>query len=156
METTLERADDSARASLGEWLRAGLQGAGTFGIGPPATPVLVPPDVRRVWVPTHENAEGELVAGHWVFLRVRDARWFLDASAPRDPSPAGGRAESPPARSVPASGNPAAGVPWVETPAPGVGEVPRPSPAGTPAPTSASGNALAPVAPTSPGTGRLP
>ena len=63
METALERATAASRTSLGESLRAGLQGPGTFGIEPPGAPVLVPPDVRRVWVPTHENAEGELDRG---------------------------------------------------------------------------------------------
>ena len=119
METALERATASSRTPLGESLRAGLQGPGTFGTGQPAPPVLVPPDVRRVWVPTHENAEGELVAGHWVFLRVRDFRWFLDASTARDASPAGlpqQRSEHP--RVPAAAGGPASGVPWVEV-APG-------------------------------------
>ena len=75
MEAALERATAATRVSLTESLRAALQGPGTFGTGQPAAPVLVPPDVRRVWVPTHENAEGALIAGHWVFLRVRDFRW---------------------------------------------------------------------------------
>jgi hypothetical protein len=115
METALERATAAGRAPLGESLRAGLQGPGTFGTGQPAAPVLVPPDVRRVWVPTHENAEGELIAGHWVFLRVRDFRWFLDASPARDGSPAGLPQERPESRRRPgANGGPTSGVPWVE------------------------------------------
>jgi hypothetical protein len=52
------------RPSLAEWILAGLQGPGTFGIWHPTVPVVVPPDIRRVWVPTHENPDGELVAGH--------------------------------------------------------------------------------------------
>ena len=119
METALERATARGRAPLGESLRAGLQGPGTFGTGQPAAPVLVPPDVRRVWVPTHENVEGELIAGHWVFLRVRDFRWFLEASPARDASPAGLPPERPESRHRPgANGGPASGVPWVEV-APG-------------------------------------
>jgi Type IV conjugative transfer system lipoprotein (TraV) len=115
METALERATATSRAPLGESLRAGLQGPGTFGAGQPAAPVLVPPDVRRVWVPTHENAEGELIAGHWVFLRVRDFRWFLDASPARDGSPAGLPQERPESwRRPAANGGPTSGVPWVE------------------------------------------
>jgi hypothetical protein len=119
METALERATAAGRTPLGESLRAGLQGLGTFGTGQPGAPVLVPPDIRRVWVPTHENAEGELIAGHWVFLRVRDFRWFLDASPARDASPIGPPQERPESRRRPASnGGPASGVPWVEV-APG-------------------------------------
>jgi hypothetical protein len=119
METALERATAAGRAPLSESLRAGLQGPGTFGTGQPAAPVLVPPDVRRVWVPTHENAEGELIAGHWVFLRVRDFRWFLDAPPARDGSPAGLPQERRDSRRRPAAnGGPTSGVPWVEV-APG-------------------------------------
>ena len=119
METALERATAASRTSLGESLRAGLQGPGTFGIGQPAAPVLIAPDVRRVWVPTHENAEGELIAGHWVFLRVRDFRWFLEASPARDASSAGLPQERrEPRRGPAAAGGQASGVPWVEV-APG-------------------------------------
>ncbi len=117
METALERATATSRASLGESLRAGLQGPGTFGIGQPAAPVLVPPDVRRVWVPTHENAEGELIAGHWVFLRVRDFRWFLESPPVPDASPAGPpQGSREPGRGPAAGRGPASGVPWVEVP----------------------------------------
>ena len=80
MDAALQQARAADRPSLAEWIRAGLQGPGTFGTGHPAVPVVVPPDIRRVWVPTHENPDGELVAGHWVYLRVRDFRWFLDVA----------------------------------------------------------------------------
>ncbi|PYM57194.1 MAG: hypothetical protein DMD79_20560 [Candidatus Rokuibacteriota bacterium] len=119
MEAALERATAAGRAPLGESLRAGLQGPGTFGTGQPAAPVLVPPDVRRVWVPTHENAEGELIAGHWVFLRVRDFRWFLESAPARDAGAAGRPPEWRERGSgAGAGGGPASGVPWVEV-APG-------------------------------------
>lgn len=120
METALERATAAGRTPIGESLRTGLQGPGTFGAGQPAAPVLVAPDVRRVWVPSHENAEGELVAGHWVFLRVRDFRWFLETSPARDASRRIGLPpERPESRHRPAAnGGSASGVPWVEV-APG-------------------------------------
>lgn len=115
METALERATAAGRTPLNESLRAGLQGPGTFGTGQPAAPVLVPPDVRRVWVPTHENAEGELIAGHWVFLRVRDFQWFLEASPTRGTGPAGLPPERPQSPRRPsANGGATSGVPWVE------------------------------------------
>ena len=38
MEAALERATAASRASLGESLRAGLQGPGTFGTGQPGGP----------------------------------------------------------------------------------------------------------------------
>jgi Type IV conjugative transfer system lipoprotein (TraV) len=151
METALERVTAASRTSLGESLRAGLQGPGTFGIGPPAAPVLVPPDVRRVWVPTHENAEGELIAGHWVFLRVRDFRWFLESSPARDASPVGLPQESrEPGRGTAAGRGSASGVPWVEVPStdPG-GGLRSPAPGATGGPSI--GPSAARPAPTAPG-----
>ena len=135
METALERATAAGRTPLGESLRAGLQGPGTFGTGQPAAPVLVAPDVRRVWVPTHENAEGELVAGHWVFLRVRDFRWFL---------------ETPPVRDAGSGEPPASGVPWVEVPAPRMGEGLRPPASDRGGPSGGPASPARP-APTAPG-----
>jgi hypothetical protein len=152
MEAALERATAASRVSLAESLRAALQGPGTFGIGQPAAPVLVPPDVRRVWVPTHENAEGELIAGHWVFLRVRDFRWFLESSPARDAGPPGLPQESRGPGHGPAPGwGPASGVPWVEVPFtdPGGGlESPAPGAPGTPS------IAPAPARPAPTGPGR--
>jgi Type IV conjugative transfer system lipoprotein (TraV) len=146
MEAALERATVATRASLAESLRAALQGPGTFGTGHPAAPVLVPPDVRRVWVPTHENAEGALIAGHWVFLRVRDFRWFLEAPPARDVTPAA----LPQERPGPGVGEPpASGVPWVEVPAPRMGEGPRPPLSGGGGPSG--GPTPARPAPTVPG-----
>jgi Type IV conjugative transfer system lipoprotein (TraV) len=151
METALERATAASRTSLGESLRAGLEGPGTFGIEPPGAPVLVPPDVRRVWVPTHENAEGELIAGHWVFLRVRDFRWFLDSPPARDATPAGLPPDRREPRGSPATvDRPTGGVPWVEIPSAGTGDGPRSHPPGATGP-PAVGTVPARPAPTVPG-----
>jgi Type IV conjugative transfer system lipoprotein (TraV) len=151
METALERATAASRTPLGESLRAGLQGPGTFGTAQPAAPVVVPPDVRRVWVPTHENAEGELIVGHWVFLRVRDFRWFLEASPARDASSAGLPQEGrEPRRGPAAAGGHASGVPWVEVPSTDPGGGLR-----SPAPGATGGPSIGPSparpAPTAPG-----
>jgi hypothetical protein len=57
-------------------------------VGPEAlyTPIMQPPRVQRVWVPDHLNAEGDLVAGHWVYLLLEPSRWFLE-TAPPAPTP---------------------------------------------------------------------
>ena len=125
MDAALQQARAADRPSLADWIRAGLQGPGTFGTGHPAVPVVVPPDIRRVWVPTHENPDGELVAGHWVYLRVRDFRWFLES--PGSPGTQSGRAPAgaPGLNPAPDGGARATGVPWVEGPAPGSSGPPR-------------------------------
>jgi hypothetical protein len=137
METALAQARDRGRVPLEERLGAGLRGPGTFGTGQPAVPVVVPPDIRRVWVPTHENQDGELVAGHWVFLRVRDFRWFLEPASTHPGKPAASPLGSPAAAPMPGTGAKAgSGVPWVE--------VPAASPTGTPRPAGASGATVPP------------
>jgi hypothetical protein len=133
MDAALEQATAPSRASLGESLRAGFQRPGTLGPGQPAAPVLVPPDVRRVWVPTHENNEGALIAGHWVFLRVRDFRWFLEASPTRESTPQ----ERLELRRGPGTGGEATtGVPWVEVPPAGTDGSRSHPPGGTEAPSA--------------------
>jgi hypothetical protein len=64
---------------------AGTQGApaaasarSTFGYQAPYMPLVVPPDVRRIWVTTHVTEEGTLVQGHWVFIPVKTWQWFVD------------------------------------------------------------------------------
>jgi hypothetical protein len=70
-----------AAVGQGEALPAARATEG-FGYQAPYVPLVIPPDVRRVWVPTHVNEEGELIQGHWVFLRLTDWRWFT--AAPRE------------------------------------------------------------------------
>ena len=114
MDAALQQARAADERPLSAWIRAGLQGPGTFGTGQPGVPVVVPPDIRRVWVPTHENADGELVAGHWVYLRVRDFRWFLETPGSPGVEPGRGLTGAPGAHPAPnARGT---GVPWVEVP----------------------------------------
>jgi type IV conjugative transfer system lipoprotein TraV len=49
-----------------------------FGYQAPHTPLVVPPDVRRIWVTTHVTEEGTLVQGHWVFVPVKTWQWFVE------------------------------------------------------------------------------
>src|SRR4030095_11147238 len=58
-------------------------------VGPeaPYTPIMQPPQVQRVWVPDHLNAEGDLVSGHWVYVLLEPAKWFLETYPPL-PTPA--------------------------------------------------------------------
>jgi hypothetical protein len=57
-------------------------------VGPeaPYTPIMQPPQVQRVWVPDHLNTDGDLVSGHWVYLLLEPARWFLETH-PTSPTP---------------------------------------------------------------------
>jgi hypothetical protein len=149
MDGALQQARAADRPRLADWIRAGLQGPGTFGTGQPAVPVVMPPDIRRVWVPTHENPDGELVAGHWVYLRVRDFRWFLEASGPTGAESGRASAGSHAATPGPDGGARGAGVPWIEAPTASVNSVGRPIPkaAATGQPSGITGPAAAPSTP---------
>ena len=48
-------------------------------LGPevPYLPLVQPPEVRRVWVTAHLNNEGDMIAGHWVYLMLEPSQWYL-------------------------------------------------------------------------------
>ena len=48
-------------------------------LGPevPYLPLVQPPEVRRVWVTAHLNPEGDMIAGHWVYLMLEPSQWYL-------------------------------------------------------------------------------
>lgn len=60
-----------------EALRDDLQLQGTLGYVRPDVPVRTPPNVMRVWIPTFEDAEHNLVQGHWVHVVVYDEGWYV-------------------------------------------------------------------------------
>ena len=49
-------------------------------LGPetPYVPLVEPPRVQRVWIRAALNGEGDLVAGHWVYLMLEPSRWFIE------------------------------------------------------------------------------
>ena len=53
--------------------------ASASALGPeaPYLPLVRPPEVRRVWVTAHLNEEGDLIAGHWVYLMLEPSSWYL-------------------------------------------------------------------------------
>lgn len=47
-----------------------------------AIPVLAPPEVLALYVPSHLDRERDLLVGeHWVFVKLRDAAWFTEKLA---------------------------------------------------------------------------
>lgn len=122
----LEQVSRAGLMKAGEIIEQTLKEQETFGYVAPFAPVVHPPEIRRVWVLTHVSPDGNLVSGHWVYMRLQDWRWFIEAEAaplrlgsvPAAPavaplpSPAAeatpggpGRRDAPPA--LP-------GLPWVE------------------------------------------
>ena len=63
----------------------------------PRVPVLSPPEVFAVYVPSHTEPD-LLIGEHWLFLKLRDAEWFTERL--QDPEPPAA-AEVPPEQMKP-------------------------------------------------------
>lgn len=79
MDVYLE-AVSSGRADSANYIKENLKINQAFGYVKPYVPVVQPADVRLVWVPTHKSKSSSevLVSGHWVYLMVKEPRWFID------------------------------------------------------------------------------
>ena len=42
--------------------------------------LITPPQVLRVWIFDHVTPTGEMVVGHWVFVKLEDSKWFIENS----------------------------------------------------------------------------
>lgn len=42
--------------------------------------LITPPQVLRVWIYDHVTPTGEMVVGHWVFIKIEDSKWFIEKS----------------------------------------------------------------------------
>lgn len=52
-----------------------------LGVVKPYTPVIYPPRVIKVWVPSHILSQNRdiMVGGHWAFVMLERSRWFIEA-----------------------------------------------------------------------------
>ena len=44
----------------------------------PYAPILLPPQVERIWIYPHVTPTRELVTGHWIFIKINDGKWYLE------------------------------------------------------------------------------
>lgn len=55
---------------------------------PMPVPVIAPPEVFPVYVPTHVDPERDMMVGeHYLFIKLRDAVWLAEALHGDDPIP---------------------------------------------------------------------
>ncbi len=52
----------------------------SLGFTAPYIPVLLPPMVKKVWIPPHvSDADPDtMIGGHWIFIKVTDDKWFIE------------------------------------------------------------------------------
>ena len=74
-------AVSNGRTDSASYIRENLKINQAFGYVRPYVPVMEQADVRSVWIPAHKSKEdpNTLISGHWVYIVVREARWFIDA-----------------------------------------------------------------------------
>ena len=82
MDVYLE-AVSSGRADAVNYIKENLKISKAFGYVKPYVPVVEPADVRLVWIPGHKSKYSSevLVSGHWVYIMVKQSRWFIDAQS---------------------------------------------------------------------------
>ena len=82
MDVYLE-AVSGGRTDAVNYIKENLKIDKAFGYVKPYVPVVEPADVRMVWVPAHKSkySSEALVSGHWVYIMVKDSRWFIDAQS---------------------------------------------------------------------------
>jgi hypothetical protein len=126
----------------------------SFGYQAPYMPLVVPPDVRRVWVPTHVNEDGSLVQGHWVFVPVKTWQWFTEQPlSTRGLGVAVPSESTPPPWPAPVQAGKRTIVPWTVDGKPGAAATaptPAPDPAPAPMPAEIAGQPAAIAAPAAP------
>ena len=74
-------AVSSGRADAVNYIKENLRVNQAFGYVKPYVPVVEPADVRLVWLPAHKSKYSPevLVSGHWVYIMVKESRWFIDS-----------------------------------------------------------------------------
>jgi len=76
-------AVSSGRVDAANYIKENLKIDQAFGYVKPYVPVVEPADVRMVWLPAHKSKYSPqvLVSGHWVYIMVKESRWFIDSQA---------------------------------------------------------------------------
>jgi hypothetical protein len=44
----------------------------------PYVPVIKPSEVVRIWIYDHITPSGDLVVGHWIFIKLKPERWYIE------------------------------------------------------------------------------
>jgi hypothetical protein len=44
----------------------------------PYVPVSTPPQIARIWIYDHVTPSKDLVVGHWIFVRLKEEKWYIE------------------------------------------------------------------------------
>ncbi|HAM52336.1 MAG TPA: hypothetical protein DCP92_17190 [Nitrospiraceae bacterium] len=44
----------------------------------PYVPVITPPQIARIWIYDHVTPSHDLVVGHWIFVRLKEEKWYIE------------------------------------------------------------------------------
>lgn len=44
----------------------------------PYIPVITPAEILKVWIYDHISPSDDMVVGHWIFLKLRNERWYIE------------------------------------------------------------------------------
>lgn len=44
----------------------------------PYVPIIKPSEIARIWIYDHITPSGDLVVGHWIFIKLRPERWYIE------------------------------------------------------------------------------
>lgn len=47
-------------------------------------PIILPPEIRPIWIVDHVNENGDFIRGHWVFIKIRNSMWYIQAITRKD------------------------------------------------------------------------
>jgi hypothetical protein len=83
------QAIGQSQHDVAKYVQENLKEQKTFGYVKPYIPVVNQPVVRKVWIPDHKSDDNNdvLIAGHWVYLMIQPASWFIDNKQPHSQIP---------------------------------------------------------------------
>ncbi len=44
----------------------------------PYIPIIKPSEIARIWIYDHITPTGDLVVGHWIYIKLKPERWYIE------------------------------------------------------------------------------
>lgn len=78
------RSKEARRIEKEDMMPVAFELSTEIGYVKPYLPVVLPPQVMKVWVPAHVASQDKnvLVSGHWSFVMLEEAGWYIEREIP--------------------------------------------------------------------------